>query len=884
MVSLNDTDGKTPTKIVNRRVSFAEKVKLHQIDLVQVQYPDWPELDLGESEDSSDEDSSFLKLEADADKIVSSLGPLVIPELSSDEDEEVHAGSEEEQTMELTGPIREINEALARDQSTHQEQPAEESEVPLPQETNGDLSDDEESEMELTEPINKPHIDFDENPLPTEEETMDITKLEFVNVPPQKEIEPTEELTMDVTKQFELIAQPQDPRTSSPIQIPVLQPLTDDEEDEEHENSGLDENDEEIAMALTQQLTSSDFTRDKETRVSNPDQEAEALTAEQNEITREDSDHEQDMQLTVVTISAVLEQTQAEVLQPEQEQIQAPVEQTKETKKTKETKELESPLLTDAENEEALQSDIDDLDVALLPKENAQASDTVLDGTEKRAFQAEIERLPKRLHTQYVTSTTTIPLADVSMTSVDGEQVDVPTVSLTDFLTEIGIKFYDDLEFATDMSTKYRLSISENQGSTSPQDFLRANVHLPLLEVYELCSKELSEKIRQGMSLFEELKEETLENNPDLFKSYYRASFYDQMTMKSRFHTLKEYTRQQAKQIWYQWRAKLVENLLDVLKGNLEVLQADKSVIMDQISALDTLFRDIQQKHHAIRLEVLHFKDIQSRFQNLDADQIKSIKSKLTSLNQQLIDHKSKISAKEEELKAVQARIELRKEEISMLKGQILESEYKLGKTRHFDSSEIKALEFKSQIVQAGAGLKYVKVVRDQIYQFQFNSQILVTVDFSKPDDSSSITFLLVDDSESEVLHNEHLLLTYSQKLAEQTGFTNIFDSFVSFRKKWLKMTEIDNDIYQLSIRYPIKFDTESKDIISFNFDFYSFEKKTKAKCKVQIELDSILQYPNNVGLQVIHSSQARGADIRRQVIAKPLQMFRALTELNTRG
>lgn len=896
MISLNDTDGRGPNKIVNRRVSFAEKVKLHQIDLVHVLQADWPEsdLDLAGSGDSSDEDTSFLKLEADADKIVSSLAPLIIPKLNSDEDEDLKNDSDEEQTMELTGQIKELHDASKQNgQDTYLNQHGALYSLEgqsLQNDENGTIKsivaeEFEETDMELTEPINKPppiqNTAFGEieSTEVGDELTMDITKLQHVVAPAQDAPE-QEEITMEVTKQFENIPQVQEPKTSSPIQIPVLEPLTEDEEDEPMNN-------EDEPMKLTQQLNAKLDNKETASVAPNSEERPDLNEIESQELAGKQEGEEQEMELTMTIVATYSEGQLVGISEATSKEYQAQVAE----ELTSGNSDSEIPENDRKENEEYVDSGVESRGRQILSSEEQKDlvdESHVFDHTNngKRSFPNGAEHLPKRLHTEsYVTSTTTIPLADVSMTSMDGDIDNLsPNVSLVDFLTDIGIKFYDDLEFSTDISNRYRLSLSDGHASVSPEDYFRANIQLPVLEVYELCCKELSGKIQEGMKLFDELKAETFENNPDLFKQYYRSSFYDQMTMKSRFHTLKEYTRQQAKQIWYQWRSKLIENILDVLKSNLEILQSDKAVLIDQISSLDSIYREIQQKYHAIRLEVLHFKDIQTRFQDLDVEQIKSIKSKLTHLNQQLIDHKTKISDKESELKELQSQINLRNEEIANLKQKISESDNKLIKTRHFNTTEIRALEFKSQILQAGAGLKYVKRVEEKVFEFQFNPRIKVTVDFSEPDQSNSITFLLLNNTIPDVLHNEHLLLTYCQKLAEQTGFTNIFDSFVSFRRKWLKITEIDRDIYQLSIRYPIEFNSESSDVIGFNFSYYSFEKKTKARCKVQISLDTILEYPRSVRFDIISHKEEIGAEIKRLITTGPpkCRLFRSFTEIQT--
>lgn len=915
LVPLNDRNGQEPARIVNRRVSFAEKVKLHQIDLVPVPSQEWSGSELPSID--SDEDVSFLKLEADADEIVNRLLGLEsaeIPQLSSDEDEGIDGEEDiegDEQTMELTGQIKDIqkeqmNHAESIEKrngevhaSEHKEPqngeldfPKHETDKPA-ESVDGEL---DEADMEFTEPLNVPVVQEQPNrhnqtDSQDREETMDITKLHYSQS--EAAAEATVELTMDITKQYDIPQlssalgseedkqdeRPPPLKSSSPFQIPHLEPLTD--------NS--DEWTDDVPMELTQPLSTAEQesrSRDSEPRpeseqgTQGPEQDTQGAEEvseqvsnhgyEQHQDTQNNHDEEQEMELT--STIRMGSETDKGAINPQNEQANEEDQKEDGHADNQEDQNTGADLNefateTETSNPQGAQ-DINSPVLNLLPNG-------------KRSRLNEAPLTPKRFHTES-TTTTTIPLADMSMSSNGDADDEIPVVSLTEFLTEIGIKFYDDLEFSIDMSNRYRLSVSDSHGLQSQDDYYRANVQLPVLEVFELCCKELSEKIKQGKKLFDELKDETLQNNPDIFRKYFKSSFYDQMTMKSRFHTLKEYTRQQAKQIWYQWRTKLIENILDVLKGNMELLESDKATLLDQISSLDALFRDIQQQYHSVRLDILQFKDIQTRFENLDTEQLKNIKSKLTDLNQQLIDHKAKITQKEKELTTLQDEIEEKNKQIASLKTQLAASDNKLSQMRPFNSAEIGDLEFKSLMLQAGAGLEYVRVVQEKTFEFQFNPRVKVIIDFSEPNSSKSITLLLLNNSKDEVLHNDYLLTNYCQKIAEQTGFTNIYDSFVSFRRKWLKITEIDRDIYQISVKYPVKFNV-SRDYIDFTFRYYSFQHKQKAECNVTIPLDTILDYPKNVKVRVVpyRPSQKDESDIKRQItLGSRYLMFRSLQDV----
>lgn len=959
-------------KFQNRRVSFANKVKLHQIDFVPVSHES-TENEIDNHSITSDLDDSFLKIEQDTDAIVEAIV----------EHEAIGSPSEQE-TMELTAQIEAFQKvALPQEEFSKIPDSGESHSQELTVDTNamgaGSTTENTENpeasnieeDMELTAPISLPisephtiqaetldtsHSEplmeqpqhsvpeiktaFDaqatstqndenntinshnlhtvgnlsgnpeevqeritEGDLTTnqqEEVTMDLTsqnqqqnspsiaqnaevnnfEVAAVDVRLTNEHEPTEEITMDITKPFEgpvvedRMAQaiseelPDSSDFEDDVPMELTQPITIlkvsnegialslegtvDEANTENQESALD-----APTSTTEPVSPSNLNTDGKSdsellhhngenrnmepseALNNPLPElagkGEALNHIGHEFSSEkEVSSEASQSLPVGGDKSVDTPLEADSNTPELNQPETQTTQEMDPK---------SPVYEAAPYE----TNTPDMD---------QRNETL-----KRKAELPEVRAEKKSHWEAHVVTSTIPLADVSTLSWDdddGWEGSIPHFSLTDFLKEIGIKFYDDLEFSTELSTRHRLSLSEPKEENTKEDYYRANIQLPLLEVYGLSCKELTGKIQQGKKLFDELQEKTLSDNPELFKHYYRASYYDQMGMKARFHLLKEYTRQQAKLIWYQWRSKLIENILEVLLNNLEVLQSDKATLLNNISILDEVYEEIQQKFQSLRLEVQQFKEIQNRFKDLDADQIKKIKLQLTELNNRLIEHKEKISQKETELKLIGDQIQMRNEEIVKVRNKLLEAEDQLNNTKHFNTSEIEVLEYKSRLLQAAAGIKFVRNISKHVDEFEFNSELGLRIDFSKPDSPDSTTFHLLH-LENKLLHNRNLLEYCCSDLVEATGFTNVFESLISLRKRWIKLTELDRDIYRISLRYPVKIIKSEKKEILFEFQYFSFKNNFKAQVGVSLPVHAILQYPQAVQTKIKTLRNATG-------------------------
>lgn len=972
-------------KFHDRRVSFANKVKLHQIDFVPVPRESG-ESDLDDNSMTSDLDDSFLKIEEDTDMIVEAMveqEAIAEQEVTEQEateqeatEQEANGSQSDQETMELTGQIEVFGETFQKineHKGDSTEEPAAtnatDSGTIADHTENPELSNVEE-DMELTAPMSSQiqkaqNSQTDAlNTLPGEASAErhlapgTQTRLDIQATSTQNDDYPVRSITperVSLSKENEkhngnLVADQQEevtmdlttPNIPNNLAIQLIEDKSVAVAAAENKDDANDQQTEEITMDITKTFEG-------------PITAVKTVTAEKESAELpESSDFEEDVPMELTQPITTPKISDRNVILPQngtiQEERGAPQESTK-TSSLDTAKQKSSAGFTDDESREIqslhaieqignqeipethdttlqktvefneefhnigheLSSDSvaasphlpspDEVQTPIEPEANApdifapaiqqtdeatpkyklstvqqQTSTPDMDGNNgslKRKADLQEARVQKKSQWEAHVVTSTIPLADVSTLSWDDDDgwgSSIPHFSLTNFLEEVGIKFYDDLDFSTDFSTSHRLSLDDSKEENSKEDYYRANIQLPLLEVYGLSCKELTGKIQQGKKLYDELQEKTLSDNPELFKQYYRASYYDQMGMKARFHLLKEYTRQQAKLIWYQWRSKLIENILDVLLNNLEVLQSDKATILNNISILDEVYEEIQQKFVSLRLEVQQFKEIQDRFKDLDADQIKKIKLQLTELNNKLIEHKQKIAQKEQELQQLGKQIQERTENIANLRIKLTEAENQLNNTKHFNTTEIGVLEYKSKLLQAAAGIKFVRSISPQVDEFEFNSELGLRIDFSKPDSPESSTFHLLD-PQCKLLYNRSLLEYYCSDLVEATGFTNVFDSVINLRKKWIKLAEFDRDIYKISLRYPVKIIKNEKKDMQFEFQFFSFKNNFKAHVVVSLPVYEILQYPQAV--QIKAKKLREGTDPNdEEILEKEARLF----------
>lgn len=444
-------------------------------------------------------------------------------------------------------------------------------------------------------------------------------------------------------------------------------------------------------------------------------------------------------------------------------------------------------------------------------------------------------------------STLDIPLAETSTLSIDGvdDDFDDPNyqpVSLTTFLNDIGVKFYDDLEIASDTANRYSLSLQDELLNITDEDYYKGNVHLPLLEVLELSCKELTQKIQQGKALFKEVSDQTLSDNPMLFKQYYLSSYYDQISMKSHFHLLKEFTRYQAKQVWYQWRTQLMQNLLEVQQGNLEQLEADKLTLQGSIKELEQVHEDIKLDLQLLKNDVSSFKEIKASFKDLDANQLKVIRLQLMDLNKKLLEHRGQIGEKEEHLAEVRSEIEKANAHIQKQRDDLRKAESQLSRRRNFSSQEINVLEHEVRATEKRAGISYISGIGSNEIEFECNASIGVVVTYLEATPTNIRFFQKLSETSDLMFADLAPLAILALPRQDLTAGENLKE----FQRVWEKFKQVDSDLYKLSLKHPFKLEV-TKNALKFYSTIFNFESGAETIYSLELKANDIMYYPDQL-------------------------------------
>jgi Spc7 kinetochore protein/Knl1 RWD C-terminal domain len=222
----------------------------------------------------------------------------------------------------------------------------------------------------------------------------------------------------------------------------------------------------------------------------------------------------------------------------------------------------------------------------------------------------------------------------------NSEEQQVKKISLQDFLTMANIHF---MELST---TKRRHTLAPGPPSQPPQEvsstsnkgacFAAAATTLPLLELYQHASRELKSYISSGRKIIRTIEQETLAEQPALFREYVDARPDVKAAMDNQFRNGKANARLQSKEGWYSWRRELVEGLRTGLNGIKAGMEKDAQSLEVQEAILERALPALMKQHEELEGETRRLQQRAEDFESVDHDALDMARNQLESVDEEV--------------------------------------------------------------------------------------------------------------------------------------------------------------------------------------------------------------------------------------------------------
>ena len=303
----------------------------------------------------------------------------------------------------------------------------------------------------------------------------------------------------------------------------------------------------------------------------------------------------------------------------------------------------------------------------------------------------------------------------------EAEEVVEEKIHLQDFLNMTNIHFMElnttkrrhTIAPSADMANGYGGHIK----TASLGDCVVASTTtLPLLELYQHACRELKSYISSGRRIIRSIEQETLEEQPPLFREYLDAKPDVKMVMDNQFRNGKANARLQSKGGWYAWRSQLV----DGLKGGLESIRAGMNEDASQISKQETMIQKVLPALERRRAELEdEEKKLQKRkieLESEDHEALREARIRLSKLEAEMSQEQGVLNGLEREMQDKETALSDAAELKSEFLSQIEEAERVQEECRGVSLKDVRESKSKVEDIEQRTGWKILSAEEDEDY------------------------------------------------------------------------------------------------------------------------------------------------------------------------
>ncbi|KAJ8100384.1 Spc7 kinetochore protein-domain-containing protein [Lipomyces tetrasporus] len=271
-------------------------------------------------------------------------------------------------------------------------------------------------------------------------------------------------------------------------------------------------------------------------------------------------------------------------------------------------------------------------------------------------------------------------------------------ISLNEFLRMISIQFLEGL------NTKRRnTTFRQPSEAISEPNFritvLSRQLHCPMLELFEYSCRELRKNIEEGKELFDRLESSIMDDNPEIFCRYVSSTLDSQAAFCAQFKIIKSYARLQSKGVWYKWRSKLLDGVMNTLTKNTASLNDDCTKLKYIEEKVQSAFSDIKSRHSTLKSRLEQLRKRKSEVAECNQEELQSARHNLSRIE---LDVERKMSTKRQlvnENMDLSISLNARSSDITARNESITMSEKIIKKHEAFDTVAIMATKDELELI-----------------------------------------------------------------------------------------------------------------------------------------------------------------------------------------
>ncbi|PUU77847.1 Spc7 kinetochore protein-domain-containing protein [Tuber borchii] len=314
------------------------------------------------------------------------------------------------------------------------------------------------------------------------------------------------------------------------------------------------------------------------------------------------------------------------------------------------------------------------------------------------------------------------------------EEEEESRISLQEFLNMTSITFLDGLTTTKRRQTgfpglkKGRRSMDDEAEASLADCVIAGACTVPMLDLFQHSCRELKKYIREGREVVRAIEDDTLEENPLLFREYMEAPPDIKLIMDTQFKNVKTHARFLAKGIWYEWRMKLLEGVRAALEDNLKGLKDDETLLSEALAAGQKLLPEIISRFETARSKLGSMREMKRRIEADDKAQLAIARESLQSVQSRIEQTKAELAQRKKDLEELDAQLSERELRKQTLQSCIEEAERVKEMNRGWSEEEVSIWKSKVTALEQKRGWSIISAV-DGTMELLFLKQLRILWD-----------------------------------------------------------------------------------------------------------------------------------------------------------
>lgn len=180
-----------------------------------------------------------------------------------------------------------------------------------------------------------------------------------------------------------------------------------------------------------------------------------------------------------------------------------------------------------------------------------------------------------------------------------------------------------------------------------------------------------------------------------MFQEYITATPDIRLLMDNQFRNVKTHARLLSKEMWYEWRMKLLEGLKQGLDRHVDEMKQDDAILSRKENILANVVPGLIERHDKLETDSQNLQKVIDEIENCDQEELRDARKKLLAVETELSGYKDKCTQTQSRLEAksdLLERAQARREELLQ---EIREAEGIKEECRGWDGKEVRVLQGK---------------------------------------------------------------------------------------------------------------------------------------------------------------------------------------------